>query len=57
MGGPITPEARAMIDEAVRATVDEFRDDGTLEEYLRSYIKRRWPFILKAVITSASTQP
>jgi hypothetical protein len=51
MGKLLTPEASAMIDEAVEVTLDEFHDDGAMKEFLRGYLRRRWPFILKSILT------
>jgi hypothetical protein len=51
MGGHINPEDSALIDEAIEITLDEFHDDGAMKEYLRSYLRKRWPFIVKFAVT------
>jgi hypothetical protein len=57
MGGPITIEARNMINEIVEETMRAHPGADALEEFLRGYLKRRWPHVVKAVVTSVSTQP
>ena len=50
MGKLLTAEADAMIEEAVEATLREHPDADVIRDCLRAYLRKRWPYIVKAAI-------
>jgi hypothetical protein len=53
----LTAEAIDAIDEAVEETLRQYPKADVIRGYLRAYLRRRWPYIVRATITCASTQP
>jgi len=48
----ITAEAAADINAAIDATLHHFPEADAVEEHLKVYIRRRWPFVIKSAINS-----
>ena len=51
MGKLLNAEAIDAINEAVEKTLHEFPDARKVEGYLKTYIHRRWPYVIKAAIS------
>jgi hypothetical protein len=51
----LTAEAIDAIDETVEETLRQHPDANVIEECLRNYLRRRWPYIVKFATTQETS--